>query len=154
MTLESGRGLDIAYDRHRDRRAYCAVVSELHVDTDVRLDRFWCVTDCGLVINPDGAKNQLEGGIVMAASSALKEQVNLGEHGITSLTWRDYPILRFDEMSPIDVELISPTGTAPFGTGEISLGATMAAIGNALAQRSVSAFGQCRLRGNGLRRRC
>ncbi len=100
----------------------------------MRLDRIWCVTDCGLVINPDGAKNQLEGGIVMAASWALKEQVQLGEHGVTSVTWRDYPILRFDEVPPIDVELISPPDTPAFGAGEISLGATMAAIGNAVAQ--------------------
>ncbi len=132
--LEPGRGLGLAYDRHRDRGAYCAVVVELHVDTDVRLDRIWCVTDCGLVINPDGAKNQLEGGIVMAASWALKEQVQIGEHGITSVTWGDYPILRFDEVPPIDVELIGPPDAPAFGTGEISLGATMAAIGNAVAQ--------------------
>lgn len=132
--LESGRGLGIAYDRHRDRGAYCAVACELHVDQEVRLDHLWCVADCGLIINPDGARNQLEGGMVMAASWALKEQVRLGGTGITSTTWRDYPILRFGEVPPIDVELISVPGAAPWGTGEISQGATMAAIGNALAQ--------------------
>ncbi|MEJ2132146.1 MAG: molybdopterin-dependent oxidoreductase, partial [Gammaproteobacteria bacterium] len=129
-SLENGHGLGIAYDRHRDRGAYCAVVCELHVDEEVRLDHLWCVSDCGLIINPDGAKNQLEGGMIMAASWALKEQVKLGGTGITSTTWSDYPILRFDEVPPIEVELIAQPDAPPWGTGEISQGATMAAIGN------------------------
>jgi len=104
------------------------------VDEEVRLDRIWCVVDCGLVINPDGAINQLEGGIVMAASWTLKEEVKLGGNGVTSTTWADYPILRFDEVPPIDVELVDMPNEIPWGTGEISQGATMAAIGNAVAQ--------------------
>lgn len=133
-TLPQGHGLGIAYDRHRDRGAYCAVVCQLHVDEVVHLDQLWCVADCGLIINPDGAKNQLEGGMVMAASWTLKEQVKLGGTGIASISWNDYPILRFDEVPPIHVELMTVPGAMPWGTGEISQGATMAAIGNALAQ--------------------
>jgi CO/xanthine dehydrogenase Mo-binding subunit len=133
-SLPENQGLGLAYDRHRDRAAYCAVACELHVDEAVRLDHLWCVADCGLIINPDGARNQLEGGMIMAASWALKEEVKLGGNGITSLTWNDYPILRFDEVPEIDVELIVPPGAPPWGAGEISQGATMAAIGNALAQ--------------------
>lgn len=133
-SLPDGHGLGIAYDRHRDRGAYCAVVCELHLDETVHLDHLWCVADCGLIINPDGAKNQLEGGMVMAASWALKEQVRLGGNGITSVTWSDYPILRFDEVPPIEVELMTVPGAASWGAGEISQGGTMAAIGNALAQ--------------------
>jgi CO/xanthine dehydrogenase Mo-binding subunit len=85
------------------------------------------------VINPDGAKNQIEGGMIMAASWTLKEQVKLGGNGIASTVWDDYPILRFNEVPPVDVELIAQSGSAPLGTGEISLGPTMAAIGNAVA---------------------
>ena len=62
------------------------------------------------------------------------QQVKLGATGITSTTWSEYPILRFDEVPPIDVELISVPDAPPWGIGEISQGATMAAIGNALAQ--------------------
>jgi nicotinate dehydrogenase subunit B len=46
--------------------------------------------------------------------------------------WDDYPILRFNEVPPVDVELIDERNSAPLGTGEISLGPTMAAIGNAV----------------------
>lgn len=54
--------------------------------------------------------------------------------GVESVTWGDYPILRFDEVPPIDVELVAMPNATPWGAGEISQGATMAAIGNALAQ--------------------
>ena len=106
----------------------------LRVDTEVRLDHMWCVTDCGQVINPDGAKNQLEGGMIMAASWALKEQVRLSGRGVTTTTWDDYPILRFDEVPPVDIELVmTQQHERPVGTGEVSLGPALAAIGNAVA---------------------
>jgi nicotinate dehydrogenase subunit B len=129
----SGRGLGLAFVRHRDRGAYIGVAAALEVETEVRLTHMWCAADCGLVINPDGAKNQIEGGMIMAASWALKEQVRLGGTGVASRTWDDYPILRFNEVPPIDVELIAQPQSPPFGVGEISLGPTLAAIGNAVA---------------------
>jgi nicotinate dehydrogenase subunit B len=129
----SGRGLGLAFVRHRDRGAYVGVAVALEVEAEVRLTRMWCVADCGLVINPDGARNQIEGGMIMAASWALKEQVRLGGTGVASLTWGDYPILRFNEVPPVEVELIVQSQSPPFGVGEISLGPTLAAIGNGVA---------------------
>jgi CO/xanthine dehydrogenase Mo-binding subunit len=130
----TGRGVGFAYCRYRDRGAYVAAAVALSVDTEVRLDRMWCVTDCGQVINPDACKNQLEGGMIMAASWALKEQVRLAGTGIVSTTWDDYPILRFDEIPPVDVELImTQQDQRSAGTGEVSLGPALAAIGNAVA---------------------
>ncbi|MBV9044803.1 MAG: xanthine dehydrogenase family protein molybdopterin-binding subunit [Alphaproteobacteria bacterium] len=128
-----GTGLGLAYARHRDRGAYVAVAAAVTVDKEVRLTRMWAVADCGLVINPDGAKNQIEGGMIMCASWALKEQVKLGGQGIASTTWADYPILRFTEVPPIEIELIDAPDQPPFGTGEISGGPALAAIGNAVA---------------------
>ncbi|HEY1425482.1 MAG TPA: molybdopterin cofactor-binding domain-containing protein [Caulobacteraceae bacterium] len=130
----TGRGLGFAYCRYRDRGAYVAAAVALTVETEVRLDHMWCVTDCGQVINPDGAKNQLEGGLIMAASWALKEQVRLAGQGIATITWDDYPILRFDEVPPVDVELVmDQQDQRSSGTGEVSLGPALAAIGNAVA---------------------
>jgi CO/xanthine dehydrogenase Mo-binding subunit len=71
--------------------------------------------------------------MIMAASWALKEQVRLGGDGIVSRTWADYPILRFDEIPPVEVELMHQPTSPPLGAGEISLGPTLAAIGNAVA---------------------
>ncbi|MGZ6037132.1 MAG: molybdopterin cofactor-binding domain-containing protein [Phenylobacterium sp.] len=129
----TGRGLGLAYDRHRGRGAMVACGAEVEVETEVKLVRLWCVCDGGLIINPDGAKNQIEGGMVMAASWTLKEQVKLGGAGVASVTWDDYPILRFSEVPPIEVELINTRAERPFGLGEVSQGPVMAAIGNAVA---------------------
>jgi CO/xanthine dehydrogenase Mo-binding subunit len=129
----TGKGLGLAYCRYGGRGAYVAAACAVTVETEVRLDHMWCVTDCGQVINPDGAKNQLEGGMIMAASWALKEQVKLGGRGIVSTTWADYPILRFNEIPPVDVELIMQQHEPSVGTGEVSLGPALAAIGNAVA---------------------
>ncbi|HET6969550.1 MAG TPA: molybdopterin cofactor-binding domain-containing protein [Phenylobacterium sp.] len=129
----TGRGLGLSYDRHRSRGAWCAVAAEVEVDAEVRLVKLWCAVDGGLIVNPDGAKNQLEGGMVMAASWTLKEQVKLGGAGIASSTWDDYPILRFSEVPPIEVELLNVRQEPAYGLGEISQGGTMAAIANAVA---------------------
>src|SRR5439155_2283241 len=71
----TGRGRGIAFARYKNRAAYSAVVVELSVDEEIRLHQVWCATDAGLVINPDGVINQLEGGIIQSASWVLKEQV-------------------------------------------------------------------------------
>ena len=128
----NGEGLGLAYDRHRDRGAFVAVAVALSVDTEVKLTRMWCVADCGLVINPDGIKNQIEGGMIMAASWTLKEQVKLGGDGIASRSWDDYPILRFSEVPPVEIALMEHRHEPPVGAGEISCGPAMAAIGNAV----------------------
>ena len=100
---------------------------------DVRLDHVWSASDAGLVINPDGARNQLEGGIVQAASFALKEAVKIEGDGIASRDWESYPVLRFSEVPPVDVDLIGAPDNPSLGMGECTVGPTCAAIGNAVA---------------------
>jgi nicotinate dehydrogenase subunit B len=122
----------LAWSRYKNRAAYACVAVELEVEKAVSLRRVWCAADAGLVINPDGARNQLEGGIVHAASVTLKEQVTLGEHGISSLDWSAYPILTFSEVPEIDVEIIDNPEMPTLGMGECTFGPTAAAIGNAV----------------------
>lgn len=129
----TGKGLGIAFARYKNMAAYSAVAVTVTVADDVRLDHIWSATDAGLVINPDGAQNQLEGGIVQAASFALKEQVRLDGDGIASRDWDAYPILRFSEVPPVEVELIGSPNDPALGMGECTVGPTCAAIGNAVA---------------------
>ena len=75
--------------------------------------RVWCACDGGLVINPDGAINQLEGGIVQAISWALKEGVRLDTAGISSLDWERYPVIKFSEVPEISCELVDPPSRQP-----------------------------------------
>jgi CO/xanthine dehydrogenase Mo-binding subunit len=129
----SGKGLGMAFARYKNKAAYCAVAAAVTVDEAVRVDRLWCTTDAGLVVNPDGARNQLEGGIIQALSWTLKEQVRFDGHGIASLDWDGYPILRFSEVPEIESELVDGAGNPTLGVGECSCGPTAAAVGNAVA---------------------
>ena len=115
----SGRGLGLGWARYKNCAAYAAVAVEVEVDQEVRLRRVWCAADAGLVINPDGARNQLEGGIVQAASMVLKEQVRMEGDGITSVDWDSYPILRFSEVPEIDTEIIHAPDHADPGHGRV-----------------------------------
>ena len=129
----TGRGLGIGLGRYKNRSAYAAVVVAVEVDTEIRLRHIWCAADGGLVINPDGARNQLEGGIIQAASMTLKEQIRLDADGISSRSWADYPILRFSEIPEISLTLLDPGDAPPLGMGECTMGPTAAAIANAVA---------------------
>ena len=102
------------------------------VQEAVRVERVWCVADAGLVVNPDGARNQLEGGIVQAVSWTLKEQVRFDDRGIASCDWDGYPILRFSEVPEMAVEFVDGAGHPTLGVGECTVGPTAAAIGNAV----------------------
>ena len=130
----AGQGRGIGFARYKNMAAYAAVVAEVEVEEGVAVTRVWCAADAGLVVNPDGAKNQLEGGIVQGISWALKEGVRLDSAGISSRDWESYPVLKFSEVPEIWVDLIDPqTDNPPLGVGEASGGPTVAAVGNAVA---------------------
>jgi nicotinate dehydrogenase subunit B len=126
----AGRG--IGYARYKNSSAYCAVVAEVEAIDEVRVRRLTIAVDAGLVINPDGAVNQIEGGAIQATSWALKERVRFDRFNVTSDTWETYPILRFSEVPAIDVELLAGQGNPPLGVGECAQGPTAAAIANAV----------------------
>ena len=119
--------------RYKNRGGYAAVVAELEVEEEVRLAKMWCAADGGLIINPDGAANQIEGGMIQAASWTLKEQVRFADGGVASTDWASYPILKFSEVPEIEVRLVDARNEAPLGLGEVAHGPTAAAIGNAVA---------------------
>ncbi len=129
----AGRAKGLGLARYKNRAGYCAVVAEVDVEEEVRLLRVWSAADAGLIINPDGAKNQIEGGIIQAASWTLKEAARIEDGRFVSTTWDDYPILRFSEVPSIDIALIDARDLPPLGIGEIAHGPTAAAIGNAVA---------------------
>jgi len=110
------------------------VVVELEVGEEISLKKVWCVADAGLVIAPDGAKNQIEGGIIQGASFVMREQVRFEDGKVATTTWDDYPILRFSDTPEIEIELIDNPNEPTLGLGEASVGPTGAAIGNALAR--------------------
>jgi CO/xanthine dehydrogenase Mo-binding subunit len=132
----TGHGRGFAFSRYKNRAAYAAVVVELDVAEEIRLAHVWCACDAGLVVNPDGVLNQLEGGVIQSASWVLKEQVRFDRGaaaGVASFDWETYPVLKFSEVPAIDIELINTKDEVPLGIGEVTAGPTAAAIGNAVS---------------------
>ena len=127
-----GCGHGIAFARYKNSGAYCAIVAEVEAGREIRLRRLVIAVDVGLVINPDGVANQIEGGAVQAASWTLKEAVRFDRTRVTSDSWGRYPILRFSEVPEVDVQIIARPDCPPLGAGEAPMGPTAAAIGNAV----------------------
>jgi nicotinate dehydrogenase subunit B len=132
--LPEGRARGFGFGRYKNIASFAAVVVELEVDEEISLKKIWCAADAGLVIAPDGAKNQLEGGIIQGASFVMREQVRFEDGKVSANTWDDYPILRFSDIPEIEIELIDNPNEPTLGLGEASVGPTGAAIGNALAR--------------------
>jgi len=131
----SGHGRGIAFARYKNRQTYCAVVIDLSVDMEagtIRLEEALIAADSGQIVNPDGLSNQLEGGLVQAASWTLHEQVRWDAGGVVSLDWEGYPILRFTEAPRIRTVLVNRPGAPFMGAGEATMGPTPAAIANAV----------------------
>jgi nicotinate dehydrogenase subunit B len=129
------RGRGLAFCRYKSIGMYAAVVVDVEVDRKtgvVKVPRVVIAADIGLVVNPDGAKNQLEGGVVQAVSLTLKEQVTFDRRQITSRDWSGYPVVTFPEVPHIEIVLMERSDPS-LGAGEGSLPPTSAALANAFA---------------------
>ena len=134
--LPEGRGQGFAFARYKNLAAYLALALELEVERETgrsRIIRVTAAIDSGEVVNPDGIRNQTEGGIIQSASWTLYEAVTFEETGITSIDWSSYPIMRFGSVpEKIDVRIMDRPGEPFLGTGEAAQGPTPAAIANAI----------------------
>jgi CO/xanthine dehydrogenase Mo-binding subunit len=129
-----GRGF--AFARYKNLGAYAALALELSVDSEtgrVKLQRAEIAVDSGEAVNPDGIRNQIEGGFIQSASWTLYERVAFDRTRILSRDWSTYPILRFRNLpETVRVHVIDRPDQPFLGTGEATQGPTAAAIGNAL----------------------
>ncbi|HEU4730397.1 MAG TPA: molybdopterin cofactor-binding domain-containing protein [Kofleriaceae bacterium] len=128
-----GSGLGLACAIYND--TYVAEVAEVAIARDhPRVVRAWCALDCGMLVDPDGARNQIEGGIVHAISWALIEELRHEGGRVLARSWQDYPIARFhDAPVAIDVAFTDDGRTAPTGVGEPPAVPFGAAIANAVS---------------------
>ncbi|MDX1889635.1 xanthine dehydrogenase family protein molybdopterin-binding subunit [Mycolicibacterium sp. 050158] len=125
-------GHGLGYARYKNTSAYCAVVAEVEATSEIRVRRLTVAVDAGLVVNPDGVVNQVEGGAIQATSWALRERVRFDDSTVTSDTWETYPILTFSEVPVVEVEVLPGNGNPSLGVGETAQGPTAAAIANAI----------------------
>jgi len=132
------RGRGFAFARYKNLAAYCALALEVEVAREtgfVRILRAVAAVDCGEVVNPDGVRNQIEGGIIQSASWTLLEQVRFDGRQVQTVDWASYPILRFNRVpQQLEVHLVDRPGEPYLGTGEAAQGPAAAALANAVAQ--------------------
>jgi CO/xanthine dehydrogenase Mo-binding subunit len=128
-----GRGF--AYMRYKQSENYVAMAMEVAVERNtgkIAVRRVVCAHDCGLVVNPDALRNQIEGSIVQTLSRTLHEEVKFDRSRVTSLDWSSYPILRFPEAPAIEVALLDHPELPLYGAGEASTAPVAAALGNSV----------------------
>ena len=132
----TGRG--IACCLYEGDNGYCALVVEVEVDQDtghVVARQFFAANDCGPITNPDGLKNQVEGGIYQGMSRALAEEVTWDDEKITSIDWITYPVQTFGRTpTPVITTVLIDRrdGQEAMGSGETTITIVAAAIANAI----------------------
>jgi len=127
----TGRGVAIS---DRDG-AIVAAVAEVEVEKatgKVKVKRITIAHDCGLIANPDGVKNQIEGNVVQGVSRALLEEIQFDELGIKNVDWNSYHTIRFEDIPAVDIVLINRPELGFLGAGEASIIPVPAAIANAV----------------------
>jgi len=113
--------------------AYVAQIAEVTVDDEggVRVDHVVCAVDCGIVINPPGARAQVEGGILHGLSATLHGEITIADGGVVEGNFDGYRLLRIDETPEIEIHFV-PSTDAPTGLGEMVFPTIMPAVANAV----------------------
>ena len=110
-------------------------MAEVEVDTStgkITVKRITMAYDCGLIINPDGVRNQIEGNIMQGVSRTLFEEVKFDATGVKSLDWASYPVLRFQDVPEVQIHLINRPELPATGAAETPIVVVPAAIANAI----------------------
>ncbi|TDO16493.1 MULTISPECIES: xanthine dehydrogenase family protein molybdopterin-binding subunit [Halomonas] len=124
-----GRGVAV----HESFSSYVAQVAEVTVkgDGSYRVDRVVCAVDCGVAVNPDVIRAQMEGGIGFGLSAAMRGEITLKQGEVQQGNFDDYKVLRIHEMPTIEVHIV-PSSKPPTGVGEPGVPPIAPAVANAL----------------------
>jgi CO/xanthine dehydrogenase Mo-binding subunit len=132
--VTSGRGMSCVL--YEGDNGYCAAVAEADVNQDsgaVSVKRIVIAVDCGPISNPDGLKNQLEGGALHGVSRTLLEEVTWDDQKVTSIDWKTYhPLPVGADIPTIETVLINRPDARTTGAGETAVTVVAAAIANAI----------------------
>jgi CO/xanthine dehydrogenase Mo-binding subunit len=132
--IAAGRGVSCVL--YEGDNGYCAMVAEVEVNQDtgeITVMRLVIASDCGPISNPDGLRNQLEGGALHGVSRTLLEEVTWDEQKVASIDWSTYPVLSLGANVPkIETVLINRSDGSTMGAGETATTVAAAAIANAV----------------------
>ncbi|CAN7799247.1 molybdopterin-dependent oxidoreductase [Paraburkholderia hospita] len=153
---KKNHGVGFAFGKYKNLMAYVAIAVEISVVREtgqVILEHAEVAVDSGQIVNPDGIRNQIEGGVIQSASWTLYEELMFDTSRIRSFDWSSYPILRFSAVPHnLNVHLINRPGAPFLGAAEASMGPTAGAIGNALFNATGKRLRDMPLGGDNLRR--
>jgi len=127
----TGRGIGLG----SHHVSYGAAVAEIEVNRrtgEIVARRVFAALDAGLIVNPALVENQIVGQAIQAVSRVLKEEVTFDGNGVNSLDWVSYPVLRFAEHPQVTAIVVQRLDEPSTGAGEEVMGATAAAIANAV----------------------
>ena len=129
--LPEGHGLGLAV--HYSFYSYVATVVEVSSKNDtIKIENIWTAIDCGLVLNKDNVKNQLEGAAIFGMSFTLFGKITAKEGAIEQSNFHDYPMTRMKDAPNIDITIIDNMETVPTGVGEPGVPVIAPAICNAI----------------------
>ena len=112
--------------------SYVAMVAEVSIDKGaVRVHRMTCAVDCGMTVNPNSIRAQMEGAIVYGLTATLKGEITVAGGQVQQRNFDDYPLLRLEECPEIDVHIVG-SEQAPGGVGEPGVPPTAPAVANAV----------------------
>jgi nicotinate dehydrogenase subunit B len=134
-TKPSGQGIGLATFVDQLANTYVAFAAKVSVDKStgaVQVERMETALDCGLAVNPDQVKLQMEGGTIQSMSWAMYEQLIFDDHMITSNDWISYPIAHFEDIPTLNVTILNRPEYAPTGMGEPPTLGAPAAVANAI----------------------
>jgi len=130
-----GRGLaSVKFALVKVPPTWLSAVVQARVDPasgKVTVDKITCAVDCGIVVNPDGVRAQVEGALLFGLSTALKERVTITNGAFDQKNFEDYPLLRMDEVPEVDVQIVE-SAEHPSGVGEPPVTVIAPALSNAI----------------------
>lgn len=129
-------GFGMAFDSVYFPSAYVVKVGVNKSTGVIRVEKVWAAVDVGLALHPDNIQAQLEGQIIFAISSMLKERITMSNGAVDQSNFHDYPVLRMNEVPDMEITVISNPDAKPAGVGDSRLSAIPAAIANAYTDAS------------------
>jgi CO/xanthine dehydrogenase Mo-binding subunit len=99
----------------------------------VIVEKVTCAVDCGLVVNPSGARNQIEGGVVWGLGAVLHGGLEIKNGQAVKSNFHQHKVVRMNECPEIDVHFVEDAGDRPWGTGELANPVIVPAVLNAVS---------------------
>ncbi|HEY3097738.1 MAG TPA: xanthine dehydrogenase family protein molybdopterin-binding subunit [Methylomirabilota bacterium] len=130
----TGRGIACVSAQEKKTPTWTASVVQARVDPasgKVQVEKIVCAVDCGIVVNPDGARSQIEGSLLFGVSNALKERGTVANGALVQSNFHDYQVLRMDEVPEVEIHIV-PSTEYPTGLGEPGTTTVAPALSNAI----------------------